>query len=148
MSGLIRAVPESLSALDRGLAYGDGLFETLTVRNNIPCFWDEHMQRLIEGCSRLGIPCPDLSELKAGAEALCMDSEGKDAVLKLIVTRGQGGRGYRAPSDIKPWIGMSLHHAPEYPSSYAKDGIRACICKTRLGTNPSLAGIKHLNRLE
>jgi len=148
MSGLIRAVPESLSALDRGLAYGDGLFETLAVRNNTPCFWDEHMQRLTEGCSRLGIPCPDLSELKAGAEALCINSEGKAAVLKLIVTRGQGGRGYRFPDDAKPWIGMSLYHAPDYPSSYSSDGIRACICKTRLSTNPSLAGIKHLNRLE
>lgn len=148
MSGLIRAIPETLSSLDRGLAYGDGLFETLAVRNNIPCFWNEHMQRLTEGCSRLGIPCPELSELKAGAEALCLDSEGRAAVLKLIVTRGQGGRGYRVAEDARPWVGMSLHHAPDYPSSYSSDGIRACICKTRLGTNPSLAGIKHLNRLE
>jgi 4-amino-4-deoxychorismate lyase len=69
-------------------------------------------------------------------------------VLKLILTRGSGGRGYRTPEPVRPWHGFSLHPAPQYPDSFKTEGIRARVCQTRLGRNPALAGIKHLNRLE
>ena len=148
MSALIRSIPETLSTQDRGLAYGDGLFETIAVRNNIPCFWADHMQRLAEGCERLGFPLPDLTVIEKKAIALCEESEDRPAVLKIILTRGLGGRGYRAPENPDPWYGMSLYHAPEYPQARYSEGIRACVCETRLASSPSLAGIKHLNRLE
>jgi 4-amino-4-deoxychorismate lyase len=148
VSGLIRSIPETLSTQDRGLAYGDGLFETFAVRNNAPCFWAEHMQRLAEGCNRLGIPVPDPDALGREAAALCAESEGNPAVLKIILSRGQGGRGYRAPEEPRPWYGMSLYHAPEYPQAFYSEGVGACVCETRLSSNPTLAGIKHLNRLE
>ena len=131
---------------DRGFQYGDGLFETLAVCNGRPLFLQRHLDRLLKGCRRLHIPPPDLSLLESEARQL---SAGTDqAVLKLIVTRGSGGRGYRQPERIEPTRLLSLHPRPSYPDSYQTDGIVARFCEWRLAINPGLAGIKHMNRLE
>ncbi|MCQ8128256.1 aminodeoxychorismate lyase [Methylomonas rivi] len=131
---------------DRGFQYGDGLFETIAVCNGRPLFLQRHLNRLLAGCRRLLIPPPDLSLLESEARQL---SAGADrAVLKLMVTRGIGGRGYRQPDQIVPTRLFSLHPSPNYPDSYQTDGIVARFCEWRLAINPGLAGIKHMNRLE
>jgi len=142
----VSALPDMISALDRGLAYGDGLFETILVREGRPCLWKEHAERLTRGCQRLRIPEPDLYELEQEALGICAGSD--EAILKLILTRGSGGRGYRAPDDSNPWHGFSLHPRPDYPEAFRSEGVRLRVCDMRLGRNPELAGIKHLNRLE
>lgn len=131
---------------DRGFQYGDGLFETIEVFNANPLFLQHHLQRLVEGCQRLLIPAPDLALLQAEVAQLCAGVE--RAVLKLIVTRGSGGRGYRQPDPIVPTRLLSLHPFPEYPCHFQTDGVVARFCQQRLAVNPSLAGIKHMNRLE
>lgn len=131
---------------DRGFQYGDGLFETIEVRNGKPIFLDLHLNRLKAGCHRLQIPCPSLDLIRRETAALCKHSQ--HAVLKLIVTRGSGGRGYRQPDVLQPTRVLSLHPYPYYPDIYREQGIIARFCRTRLGLNPALAGIKHLNRLE
>jgi len=131
---------------DRGFQYGDGLFETIEVINGIPVFLDQHLQRLNTGCKRLLIPTPDIDLLNKEAYQLAEGST--RAVLKLIVTRGSGGRGYRQPESIQATRLFSLHPFPDYPESLCKQGINALFCRTRLGLNPMLAGIKHMNRLE
>jgi len=139
---------DSLSLQDRGLQYGDGLFETIAVRNHQLEFWQRHMQRLHDGCRRLHIPAPDSERLLAEARQL-LDGRA-DAVLKIIITRGQGGRGYRAPaeSESKPSRILAAYDLPGYPVENQANGIAARYCDTRLGTSTTLAGIKHLNRLE
>lgn len=131
---------------DRGFQYGDGLFETIEVRNGKPVFLNQHLDRLTTGCHRLQFPCPSLSLIRRETLVLCKNSQ--HAVLKIIVTRGSGGRGYRQPDVLLPTRVLSLHPYPDYPNIYQQDGITARFCRTRLGLNPSLAGIKHLNRLE
>ncbi|MCK5190426.1 MAG: aminodeoxychorismate lyase [Methylococcales bacterium] len=131
---------------DRGFQYGDGLFETIEVLNGTPVFLDQHLQRLFKGCQRLLIPIPDPDILRKEAFQICQGEA--SAVLKLIVTRGSGGRGYRQPETIQPTRLFSLHSFPEYPESLKQQGIIARFCDTLLGLNPSLAGIKHMNRLE
>lgn len=131
---------------DRGFQYGDGLFETIEVSNGRPVFFEQHLARLTTGCHRLHIPCPDWAELSAEAQDLCRHSI--RAVLKIIVTRGSGGRGYRQPDCILPTRVLSLHPYPDYPDSYSEQGIVARFCLTPLGLNPVLAGVKHMNRLE
>ena len=69
-------------------------------------------------------------------------------VLKLIVTRGSAGRGYRVAETTVSTRIMQLHPWPEYPAACAKQGVKTRLCEIRLGQNPALAGIKHLNRLE
>lgn len=77
-----------------------------------------------------------------------MAEVGRDGVLKIIVTRGAGGRGYRWPDVPLPTRVLSFHTRPDYPPDWAAVGVASRLCRTRLGVNPALAGIKHLNRLE
>lgn len=135
-----------IEVADRGFQYGDGLFETIAISNGRPVFFEQHLARLQAGCRKLGIPCPDYQTLFSETNQLCKDAD--RAVLKLIVTRGLGGRGYRPPDLIQPSRILSIYPFPDYPQEYSTQGIRARFCNTRLGLNPALAGVKHLNRLE
>lgn len=137
---------DQISIRDRALHYGDGLFETIAVKDGQPLAWDRHMARLQSGCHRLDIECPDDSLLQNEATLLCKDRH--RAVLKLIISRGEGGRGYEPPQDAQVTRIFSLHEWPDYPLAFEQEGIEAGVCDTRLGSNPTLAGIKHLNRLE
>jgi len=131
---------------DRGFQYGDGLFETIEVLQGKPLFLDRHLKRLDEGCRRLLIPMPAVSLLEH--EALQASQSAERAVLKLMLTRGSGGRGYRQPVQIIPTRLFALHPYPDYSPALQNDGITARFCRQRLAMNPSLAGIKHMNRLE
>lgn len=137
---------ESVPVQDRGLAYGDGLFETIAVRDGRLEFWHRHLTRLSEGATRLGIPVPAPELLLAEARALTGTTA--RGVLKLILTRGEGGRGYRPPAmqDVQPRRILGLYPWPEQAEDAAPFNVR--LCTTRLSCNPLLAGIKHLNRLE
>lgn len=131
---------------DRGFQYGDGLFETIKVGDGRLEFWGRHMARLRAGCARLGIPEPDAAVLEREAAAL---SAGQDrAILKIIVTRGPGGRGYHVPDAVSPTRVVSRHPWPDYPDSNWDEGVRIRLCETRLSDQPALAGLKHLNRLD
>ena len=136
-----------IDAGDRGLQYGDGLFETVAVEQGRPQRWPRHMARLQAGCERLGIVPPDESILRDEVHTLCAERE-EPAVLKVIITRGCGGRGYRAPANSTPRRILSLHPWPDYPPAWYREGVRVRVCRTRLGLHPALAGLKHLNRLE
>lgn len=131
---------------DRGLAYGDGLFETLAVVEARAQHWDRHFARLLRGCERLGIPAPDPLCLAQEAASLCAGVP--RGVLKLILTRGVGGRGYRPPPQPEPTRILSLHAWPDYPASHREQGVKVRLCSTPLALNRRLAGLKHLNRLE
>ena len=131
---------------DRGFQYGDGLFETLEVLQGKALFLDRHLQRLTDGCQRLLLPPPDWQLLQQEAQQLISNTE--HGVLKIIITRGVGGRGYRQPDAIVPTRLLSLHPYPQYPSALKSQGIVTRFCDQLLSINPSLAGIKHLNRLE
>lgn len=137
---------DTVAIMDRGFQYGDGLFETIEIRENTPIFLQRHLQRLNTDSQRLYLPKLDLDLIRAEAKQFCENAG--NAVLKIIITRGSGGRGYRQPDDIQPTRILSLHPFPQYPQSYYTNGIAARICNTRLGLNPALAGMKHLNRLE
>ncbi len=137
---------DQISVSDRGLQYGDGLFETIAILKGQMPLWPRHMARLQRGEKRLGYPPVDKSLLEREALELCAGIE--QGVLKIILTRGSGGRGYRPPSDPHPRRILSQHPWPDYPESLYRQGIRVRLCETRLARQPRLAGIKHLNRLE
>ncbi|MFW3616304.1 aminodeoxychorismate lyase [Billgrantia antri] len=128
---------------DRGLAYGDGLFETVLVRDGEPLLWPQHMARLAKGCRTLGIPMPAAAEL----DGLPVRAGAGLKVLKLILTRGSGGRGYLPPPVAQPrllWQAVDFLPQPQRWES----GVRVRHCRLRLSVQPLLAGLKHLNRLE
>lgn len=146
-AALLNGEPVAATAFnDRGLHFGDGLFETLAVIDGAPCVWERHFLRLQKGCERLGLPCPDRDELYGEA---CHLSSGRGrAVLKLIVTAGPVERGYARSENLTPSRWLQCSDWPQ--SALYNDGapLRLQTCHTRLGSQPLLAGIKHLNRLE
>ena len=136
-----------VATTDRGLLYGDGIFETISVHAGKPRFWPRHMARLQTGCHRLGISRVDLAQLRSEVdELLQVAAPTGSLILKLIITRGVGQRGYWPDPDAQPTRILQLFEWP--PGGADQDGIRATLCTLRLGNNPQLAGIKHLNRLE
>ncbi|MGQ0384454.1 MAG: aminodeoxychorismate lyase [Gammaproteobacteria bacterium] len=134
-----------LDPADRGLAYGDGLFETFAVRDGRARFFDWHCERLEAGARRLALPLPDRDLLH---DEIARASAPGCGVVKLVVTRGSGPRGYRPPLEPQPRRIVTGSTWPERDPSCWTRGVRVRWCQTRLGRNPALAGIKHLNRLE
>lgn len=142
----VNGVPtEWVSVRDRGLAYGDGLFETISVRQAQPRLLDRHLQRLALGCQRLKISI-EVEQLRAEISSFALQVG--EGVVKLIVTRGEGMRGYGLPQPQQPFRILLSSPLPSYPVGNAVRGVKLYACTTRLAEQPLLAGIKHLNRLE
>ena len=135
-----------ISIRDRGLLYGDGVFRTLLVAGGQPQHWPLHYKKLQQDCAALGIACPDFACLSAELGRLLADHS--DAVFKLIVTRGLAARGYAPDPAAAPTHIWDVAPLPGYPESWATQGVTLHLCELRLGSQPRLAGIKHLNRLE
>mgnify|MGYP005818728441 CR=1 FL=1 len=137
---------DSISAVDRGLLYGDGVFRTLRLTGGRLQHWPRHYRKLQEDCAALLLPCPDGRSLLAELEQLVSGQD--DAVVKIVVTRGQGARGYAPPANATPTRILSLSPLPAYPQHFRSEGVRLHLCALRLSHQPRLAGVKHLNRLE
>lgn len=133
-------------ATDRGLAYGDGVFRTLLVRGGRPLRWERQYAKLAADSTRLGIVCPGAETLREDVLAAAADQG--EAVVKIIVTRGPGERGYRIPAAARPTRIVISAPRPAYSRHDARAGVAVRVCTTRLGTQTALAGVKHLNRLE
>ena len=137
----------NLPVSDRGLHYGDGVFETIAIRNKQPQFLASHLDRLKLGCSALSIPLPDMDELGSEIASLT-DTVADKAILKIIITRGSGGRGYRPEAAPQVTRVLTLHPWGDHINEHREKGIQLTLCETRLAHNPQLSGFKHLNRLE
>ncbi|HEY4368544.1 MAG TPA: aminodeoxychorismate lyase [Steroidobacteraceae bacterium] len=144
VNGLTVADAEhALAVSDRGLNYGDGLFETARLHGGVVRFLPAHLERLQEGCRRLGIAYP--GDTVIGGDIDTAVGLHREGVLKIIVTRGQGARGYRPSVAADPTRIVALH---PLPATIGIEVLTVRWCNVRLGRNPALAGVKHLNRLE
>lgn len=134
-----------LAANDRGLSYGDGVFRTMQMRRGKVKNWSLHYEKIANDCIQLALNCPDKLLFEKDISQLLARQNG---VIKLMVTRGVGTRGY-APTIAAAVTRISMWSAlPSHPENTSDAGIRARWCQLRLGRQPRLAGIKHLNRLE
>lgn len=136
---------EAVSARDRGLAYGDGVFRTLRVEAGEPVWWADHYAKLAADAAALALGCPEAALLHDEVRRAASDGAG---VVKILLTRGVGARGYATPPGASPTrvvMGAPLpaHAAPDAPVE-----VQARWCSLRLARQPRLAGVKHLNRLE
>ncbi|BEV71842.1 MULTISPECIES: aminodeoxychorismate lyase [unclassified Paludibacterium] len=144
---LINGVATSqLAADDRGLAFGDGVFRTLECRHARPCLWDWHWACLQRDAAQLGLPLPDASVLLA--ELALVAAGLPRAVAKITLTRGSAPRGYAIPADPVPTRIVAARGWGGYPEHWGRDGVALGWSEVRLGLQPLLAGVKHLNRLE
>lgn len=145
MAGTGPSAPPTVPITDRGFAYGDGLFETISVRAGAPQRLPAHLDRLCAGCRRLGLAVPERHALEA-AVARAAPATG-DAVVRLTVTRAGQGRGYRPPATAASAVHALAFDLPEDDPATWRTGITLPIVPVRLPVDPLLAGIKHRNRL-
>lgn len=138
---------ESVSIQDRGLLYGQSLFETIAIENSTPLLLDRHLARLQQGADRLQIPYhQDL--LAAEIQSVCDRIEQLKFVIRVTLTMGDGGRGYANPLSPNSVRLVSAHSFPDYSQISFSKGIRLGLSSISLADQPLLAGIKHGNRLE
>jgi 4-amino-4-deoxychorismate lyase len=137
----------ALSVLDRGLHYGDGLFETIACEGGRPRLIKRHLRRLALGCERLGLAAGDGVALEREVRELAAGTS--RAIVKLLLTRGAAlARGY-APTGHERALRIALRYAwPVHDAKQQEQGVQVRRATLRLGENPALAGIKHCNRLE
>lgn len=132
---------------DRGLQYGDGIFETLRIANGAIPMWAFHQERLSKAELALKLPLADFfSHWSLFLKQHLKDIESGYA--KLVITRGEGPRGYKIPSEpaLNWWLKVG-----DLPSSYKikqTTPFSLTLCQHPISRQPKLAGLKHLNRLD
>ncbi|MEI8363421.1 MAG: aminodeoxychorismate lyase [Betaproteobacteria bacterium] len=136
----------TISPIDRGFAYGDGVFRTMIMRNSVPDSWPQHYQKLVADCAVIGIVCPSAELLMSDLQQLFAIDE--IAVAKIVITRGEGARGYTPPAITTPMRVVVKSVMPQYSMNQLVHGVNLHVCDIKIAHQPKLAGIKHLNRLE
>ena len=143
------AEASALPLPDRGLDFGDGVFETLLVRHGEPLYPDLHLTRMLRGCKVLSLPDCNISvrqNLQAAGSAIA--ARGWHwASLRITLSRGRGPRGYAPPADPRPRVIISATRLDEFDLDMAAPA-KLHLADVRWATQPALAGLKHLNRLE
>jgi 4-amino-4-deoxychorismate lyase len=137
---------KALDYRDRGLHYGDGVFETMRVQRRRIRLLEFHLERLHEGCRRLALAPPADARLRG--ELMRAASGCGEGILKLILTRGSGTRGYRPSGRERGTRILTLHALSRGELAKSAAAVRVRLCSTALSTNSSLAGLKTLNRLD
>ena len=135
------AAEETLWARDRGLLFGDGLFETMLVSEQRLPLWLWHKRRLESSALRLALPL-DMERIEHQLERHLQVLS--DGILRLTVTRGVGGPGYACSESPRPKIITSWRPRP----AYSLHPLRVTLLQQRIGSSSLLGGLKHLNRLE
>lgn len=135
----------AISATDRALNYGDGLFTTAKISDGEIIFLADHIERLETGCITLAIDGVNFDRLIEHVTEVA--SAYNEAVLKIVISAGSGGRGY-SRGGASPNIIVTVHPFPHHYRTFQEQGLSLGVADTMLGINPQLAGLKHLNRLE
>ncbi len=130
---------------DRSLLYGDGVFTTIAIRNGKPLLFKQHLNRLTNDCQRLNID--NLSIDNVLSQFFSAISNIETGIARVTISRSSGERGYLC-NKAEPVIWISVNDWPSHIEQYKQSGINCRICQQAIHPNPSLAGIKHCNRLE
>lgn len=117
----------------------------MQVENGRVALFAYHCKRVIADAERLKIPLDRDFLARQIAEQANMLQQG---VLKLLVSAGEGGRGYSRPQDVRPTLHFTSSELPAVYDQQRQQGTSVIIAELQLGRQPALAGIKHLNRLE
>jgi len=137
---------DSIPADDRGLSYGDGVFRSFAMRSGLVPLSMRHYAKLASDCRALAIEPPKESQFQEDLKLV--SAQMTDCAVRVTVTRGSGGRGYTIPDKVIPRRIVTTAPLPDYPSEYFTQGVTVRYCTQRLAAQHTLAGIKHLNRLE
>jgi aminodeoxychorismate lyase len=144
-------VPEkkaTVSVLDRGFLYGDGLFETIRLYHGFPFRWDAHFERLQSGARflNIAIPCSN-SALRQAASRLVTKNKITDALLRIALSRGVGVRGYSPAGANQPVLAMTLHPLPVTGGGARLPKWTLATATFRVPSGDRLANFKTCNKL-
>ncbi len=139
-------VDATIPVADRGFQYGDGVFETIRIVNRQPVLWALHKQRLTAGCEFLKIPL-ELRLLEQELHGLLM-ANGACGIVKIIISRGQGGRGYAPPARAESLRALQFFPLPEDLQRPNENGVAVITCNHRISRNGQLVRLKHLCRID
>ncbi len=128
---------------DRGLHYGDGLFETMLLDNGQIKYWPEHYDRLYFSAKKLTIDCPEKSWFEQYLQPYF--DLNQRLIIKIILTRGSGGRGLNLPHEMPHNVYLLKYKAVKVEKYQP---VKAILSEITLPVNKNLAGLKHLNRLD
>ena len=150
---LVNGKPSAqLDLHDRGYQYGDGFFTTIRVYQGRIVRWSAHWQRLCEAAQVLKFKDFDdqvnEGSLAWNCQQLIAEYPQGDAVIRITVTRGCGGRGYAPPAAARLNVVVGISDYPSHYAGWRQRGVRLQISRQPLGYQPILGGIKSLNRLE
>ena len=120
-----------LSSLDRGLLYGDGVFETIAVKQGKLQHWEDHLERLQLGCEILNLQGLDIPLLQKEVHLLLESENNLKNIIKIIITRGVGGRGYKPTVANTNANSFKKFPWPKQPVHYIKKGVNVTQCKFR-----------------
>lgn len=146
---LTPAAEAQIPALDRGLLYGDGVFETIRLYGATAFRLSDHLERLFSGAEALQIPVPySREELTEALNETARQSELREAYVRITVTRGVGG----LPSDLRaakrPTVMIHVRPFDGYPSGLYERGMRAQVSAVRRNETSPLSRVKSLNYLD
>jgi aminodeoxychorismate lyase len=145
-----RFVPEEqavVSIFDRGLLYGDGLFEAIRIHAGKPFRWTQHLHRLQQGADLLKMTVPFSSdELLRHAQELSAKNQMPEAILRLYVSRGIGERGYSPKGANNPFLAMALYPVPDIDINNPPRR-KVVVAKITVPANHPLTAIKSTNKL-
>ncbi len=152
---LIEQQNSGINISDRALNYGDGTFTTMLIDAQYGMIsFNEHLARLESSCKTLSINV-NMRLLKQVLLSICQSFISEVIkhpllIMKILVTRGEGGRGYMPPENSAPNLVLTLsnHSKSSFHVPTNSDQINAAIASIKLGHQPKLAGLKHTNRLE
>ncbi|QOL24809.1 aminodeoxychorismate lyase [Thalassotalea sp. LPB0316] len=131
---------------DRTIHYGDGIFTTAKIGNGQIVWLEQHLERLKQASKVLAIEGVDWQALKS--EMITIAKDYSIAVLKVIISAGHDSKAYARADNCRANTIILVNAFPMHYEKWQQRGIRLGIAETRLGINSTLAGIKHLNRLE
>jgi len=137
----------SISIFDRGLLYGDGLFETLRSYGGEPFRLEAHLERLAQSAAFLQIPLPfETEEIKGALRKLLQQNRLKDAYVRITLTRGRL-TGRLDLGTKEPTLLIVAREFEPYPKRYYRQGMKAVISRIRREARSPLLQHKTLNYL-
>ncbi|MEE4638864.1 MAG: aminotransferase class IV [Wenzhouxiangella sp.] len=137
---------DHLPANDRGLLFGESVFETIAFHDGRAPLWVRHIERLGKGAATLGLAPPEADLLEQECRCLLSELVGQ-AVIRITLTAGSGGHGYWPAERPTSRRILQRRDWPMHLEQQRLDGVSVIISTHALGGAGPLTGLKHGNRL-
>jgi len=132
-----------VSALDRGLLHGDGVYDTWRTYGGVPFATAAHLRRLAAAARVLGLPAPGPARVwQRRVRGLVARSGLTDAAVRLTVTRGTAGEALAPERPARPTLLLTVRRLPAYLARRQREGVPVVLLPFPRDAGPPWAGLK------